>query len=234
MLDDPQETLVVPAIPKHFAYKAVNPDTGLDAEYPELVRSSDGPYWEEGMCNEIGRLFQGYKDIKGTDTCTFIPKSKVPKDRKVTYVRVVVADRPRKAEPRRVRLTVGGDKVDYPGEVSTKTSDLITAKCLLNSIVSTPNARMACFDIKDFYLNNVLPRSEYVRIPVRTLPQAIIDTYKLEPMIADGYVYVEVTKGMYGLPQAGRVANDALLPRLAEAGFVNDEKKCGMSIPREI
>ena len=52
----------------------------------------------------------------------------MPPDRKATYLLIVVADRPRKTETRRVRITVGGDKVDYPGEVTTKTSDMVTSK----------------------------------------------------------------------------------------------------------
>ena len=219
LLDDPQEILSTLTIPKHFALKAVNPDTGLDAEYPELLRSSEGQHWEEQMCHEIGRLFQGYKETKGTDTCRFIRITEMEKGRKATYARIVVADRPRKTEPRRVRMTVGGDKVDYPGEVTTKTTDLITAKVLINKVVSTPNARFMCVDIKDFYLNNVLPRKEYLRLPVSIIPQAIMDLYQLHDLVHNGYVYVEIGKGMYGLPQAGRVASDALLPRLKKAGY---------------
>ena len=141
--------------PKGFALKAINPDTGALCEHKQLRESSDGKHWEISFCNEVGRLFQGYKDIKGTDTCKFIHKKDVPTDRKATYIRVVVADRPRKTEPRRTRLTVGGDRVNCPGEVSTKTSDIITAKILFNSVISTENGRFMTMDIKDFYLNNL-------------------------------------------------------------------------------
>lgn len=206
-------------MPKGFAFKAVHPDTGELCEYRHLVKSSKGRNWELGMCRELGRLFQGYKETKGTDTCRFIKKSDVPKDRNATYVRVVVADRPRKAEEERVRVTVGGDKVDYPGEVSTKTSELVTAKVLLNSVISDPDALFMCADVKDFYLNTNLPRKEYIKIPINIIPQEIIDLYNLMDLVVDGYVYVEVSKGMYGLPQAGRVASDELLPRLKAAGY---------------
>ena len=77
----------------------------------------------------------------------------MPKDRKATYVRVVSADRPRKVEQQRIRITVGGDKVDYPGAVTTKCADLTTAKIMFNSVISTENARFCTMDIKDFYLN---------------------------------------------------------------------------------
>ena len=48
-------------------------------------------------------------------------------------------------------------------------------------------------DIKDYYLNNVLPRKEYLRIPAKVIPQEIIDQYNLEPLIHNGYVYVQIT-----------------------------------------
>jgi hypothetical protein len=44
--------------------------------------------------------------------------------------------------------------------------------------------------------------------------------YNLEAKIHDGYVYAEVRKGMYGLPQAGKLANDRLRKFLAPAGYV--------------
>jgi hypothetical protein len=34
-------------------------------------------------------------------------------------------------------------------------------------------------------------------------------------LVSDGHVYVEVQKGMYGLPQAGIIANQLLAHRLA-------------------
>ena len=124
---------------------------------------------------------------------------------------------------------MGGDQIDYPGAVTTKTSDLITAKILLNSVVSTPNAKFMGIDIKDFYLNNVLPRLECARIPIAVIPQEIIELYKLEELVdQDGYVYIEIAKGMYGLPQAGRVASDVLVPRLEQAGYKQAKRTPGL------
>ena len=55
-------------------------------------------------------------------------------------------------------MTVGGDRIDYPYEVTTKTSDMVTSKVLLNSVISTKNGRFMGIDIKDFYLNTKLLR----------------------------------------------------------------------------
>ncbi len=212
------------------ANKAINPDTGKLSEYSTLLKSSDGVHWEESCCEEVGRLAQGYPPAvpKGTDTIHFIRFDQIPAGRKATYLRLVVADRPMKANPRRVRFTVGGDKVDYPFDVRTKTADLTTAKILINSTISTPGAKFMCLDIKDFYLNNDMTRYEYMRIPVNQLPQKIIDLYNLEPLIHNGAVYVEIRKGMYGLPQAGRIANDKLVPILKAAGYHQSEHVPGL------
>jgi hypothetical protein len=93
-------------------------------------------------------------------------------------------------------------------------------KTLLNNIISTPKARAACIDIKDFYLINVLPTAEFVRFRKDDLPPAIWAQYDLENFCTtDGYINARVEKGMYGLPQAGKVASDFLLPRLEAVGY---------------
>jgi hypothetical protein len=107
--------------------------------------------------------------------------------------------RPQKSEPNRTRITVGGNLIDYPGDVSTKTANLVTAKILWNSVLSTPGARYMAIDVKIFYLGTPLDRPEYLRLKI---------AYKLYDLADEhGYVYAEINKGMYGLPQAGILAN---------------------------
>ncbi|KAI2493168.1 Reverse transcriptase (RNA-dependent DNA polymerase) [Fragilaria crotonensis] len=204
----------------HYAFhgNAFNPDTGRLAEYRELSHCSEGPLWQQSNAEEIGRLAQGYGDVKGTNTMYFIPVTAIPADRKATYLRVVVASRP-KGKPRRVRWTVGGDKVDYPFDVSTKTADLTTAKLLFNSVLSTPNAKFMATDLKDFYLGTPMERYEYMRIPIGLIPDVIIELYNLLPLVHNGHVFVEIRRGMYGLPQAGRLANDQLIKFMAPHGY---------------
>lgn len=214
----------------HQCLSAVHPDTGRSVEYPALLKSSDGKHWEESNCEEIGRLAQGYhpKIPQGTNTLHFIRFSQVPKDRKVTYLRIVVADRPQKSNPRRVRWTVGGDKLDYIGDLSTKTSDMVTAKIMFNSVLSTPDAFFMGLDIKDFYLNTAMDRYEYMKIPVKAIPTKIMDLYNLWPLVINGFVYTEIQKSMYGLSSAGRIANDALIPVLAKAGYHQSDRIPGL------
>ncbi len=52
------------------------------------------------------------------------------------------------------------------------------------------------------------------------IPEEIIEQYKLREIATqDRYVYTEITKGMYGLPQAGIIAQELLEERLAKHGY---------------
>ena len=51
---------------------------------------------------------------------------------------------------------MGSNKINYPGNCGTPIADLLTARLLLNSIISTPKAKFMTMDIKNFYLNTPL------------------------------------------------------------------------------
>jgi hypothetical protein len=74
-------------------------------------------------------------------------------------------------------------------------------------------------DIKDFYLNTELPRKEYMRVHRRQIPIFIIQKYNLEELFQDNYIMTEISKGIYGLPQAGKLAQDRLIAHLAKHGY---------------
>ena len=173
--------------------------------------------------NEFGRLAQGVGGrIKGTNTIFFIHKHQVPIDRlkDVTYAKFVVELKPNKPEVHRTRLTVGGDKIHYPGDVGTPTADLTLAKIHFNSVISTHDAQFMTVDVKNFYLNTPMIRYEYVKIKIENIPDEIVVEYNLhEKVTGDGYIYIEIQKGMYGLPQAGILAQELLEKRLNEHGY---------------
>ena len=125
----------------------------------------------------MGQLDQGIRGFKGTNTVLFIPKYQVPKDKKVTYGKIVCEVKPEKYETESTRLTVGGNLLDFTGNLSAPTPSVTTAKCVFNSVVSTPGARYLLANIKHFYLNNILPDPEFMRITLKIIPQEIIDTY---------------------------------------------------------
>jgi hypothetical protein len=106
------------------------------------------PLWKQGFGNEYGCLFQGIRDIPGTDTCFFIKLTNVPKDRNITYRKIVCNYKPHKKEKEPVSMTVGGDRLDYSGDVTTSTSNITTFKILINSTLSTEDAAMMMMGIK--------------------------------------------------------------------------------------
>ena len=73
---------------------------------------------------------------------------------------------------------------------------------------------------KNFYLNNDLPEPEYMKLHINIIPQEIIDKYALQKIINDkGWIYLEIVKGVYGLKQAGIIANTELTKHLAKFGY---------------
>ena len=69
-----------------------------------------------------------------------------------------------------------------------------------------------------------MKRYEYVRIKLPDIPDEVIVEYNLRDKADEnGYVYVEVRKGMYGLPQAGILAQELLEERLAKHGFTQSK-----------
>ena len=93
----------------------------------------------------------------GTNTIFFIPKDKVPAGRTVTYGIIVSEIIPKKSETNRTRLTVGGNLINFPGDVTTSTEDLITAKLVFKSVLSTKQIFM-CADISNLYIDNPVER----------------------------------------------------------------------------
>jgi hypothetical protein len=119
---------------QHHANAVIHPVTGKEMEYSALMKDPRlQPLWTQGFCNECGRLFQGIRDIPGTDTCFFIGLKNIPNDRKITYGKIVCNYKPHKKEKECVRLTVGGDRLDYSGNIATSTADITTFKILINS-----------------------------------------------------------------------------------------------------
>ena len=77
---------------------------------------------------------------------------------------------------------------------------------------------MSC-DLKDFFLASPMAKSEYMKVPIKYFPPDIIAQYKLDGLVKNGYVYVEIMKGMYGLKQAAVLAYHQLATHLRIAGY---------------
>ena len=209
---------------QEFCGGVTHPTTGETiTNYQKLLKiPSLRDIWTKAMCKELGNISQGWGNEKGTNTVKFLTHreiANIPADRIVTYARIVVDYREQKEDPNRVRITVGGNLINYPGELTTRTADLTTTKLMWNSVVSTPDAKYMTADIKSFYLETPLDRFEYMKMNIDLIPQEFRDEYGLDAKAKGGHVYMEIQKGMYGLPQSGILANKLLKSRLAKKGY---------------
>ena len=80
-------------------------------------------------------------------------------------------------------------------------------------------SRFAVLDIVDFYLETPMDEYEYMTMPLASSPQHTVDQYDLNEHALNGQVYFEICRSIYGLPQAGALANNNLKKFLAPAGY---------------
>jgi hypothetical protein len=121
----------------------IHPVTGKEMQYKDLMKDPElGPLFEIGLSKELGRICQGIRDIAETNTAFLVDLTSIPKDRKITYGKLVCDFKPNKTEKHRVRLTVGGDRLENRGDTATSTADITTFKILVNSTLSTKDAKL--------------------------------------------------------------------------------------------
>ena len=207
-----------PYIPSPIDVTTLNLDVrGNPLKWSTALKSEDRDAWVAADAAEFIRL------IETTQTMRPIHPQDQPAERRkdtTYYNRVVKVKVKNGVKDFRVRGTVGGDRIHYDGDVAAHTAEMSTVKILLQSVVSD-NANFMTVDIKDFYLNTPLTRPEYIKIQVSSIPQAILDRFSLLQYAHNGVVLFEITKGMYGLPQAGLLAQQRLVEHLSSRGFLS-------------
>ena len=168
-----------------------------------------GTDWNTSYSNKIGRLCQvigiyptnpAKQLVKGTNTFRTIRYDKIPLERRngIAFSKAVCTFFPDKSYPNRTRITIVGQNIKWPGEVSTKTASLDLIKLLLNSVISRRGAKFVTFDINNFYLQTLLDRPEYVRIKLADIPQDFIDKYSLQKNFdANVWVCLQILNGVY-------------------------------------
>jgi hypothetical protein len=122
-------------------------------------------------------------------------KDMIPHNRRkdITYGQTVCNYRLEKKDPYHTRITMGGNLINCPDDCGMPTADLLTVKLLLNSVISTPNAKFMTINIKVFYLMTPMDWYEYFRMKLELFPHDIIEEYGLRDKVdADGNVFCEV------------------------------------------
>jgi hypothetical protein len=75
-------------------------------------------------------------------------------------------------------------------------------------------------DLKDHFLASPMRDPEYMKIKYKYFPDDIRKKYELWNLVsADGYIYIRIKKGMYGLKQAALLAYQHLVKQLAPYGY---------------
>jgi hypothetical protein len=78
------------------------------------------------------------------------------------YACIVINHRPQKDDPNCIHITVGGNLINYPYELTTRMADMVSSKIMWNSVVSTPGAKFGGANIKNMYLEMPLNPYEYM------------------------------------------------------------------------
>ena len=218
----PVSPALTTSVPSAFVHAALNLDAnGTPLNYQKAKKSEDAPKWEIAEAEEWQRLLD-------PNIMTPIQPHQQPHDRKkdTAYYNPQVKQKDKNGEIEyRVRGTIGGDRINYDGPTSAQTAAMPVVKMLLNSVISD-NSKWCTIDIKDYYLGTPLPRTEYVRVPLKYIPSAIIEQYHLEPFIHNGYILFEINMGMYGLPQAGLLAQLRLMNKLLDNDYHETNTPC--------
>jgi hypothetical protein len=212
------------------ALSVLDPTTGDFLKHCQLCH--DPRYkttWDTSYANKLGRLCQGIgsgptlnsQRVAGTNTFCLIDYNNIPlhKHKEICCTMVICKVRPEKDDPDCTCITIGGNRICYPGDVGTNTALLVLVKLLLNSVLSRKGARFSTINIKNFYLDTPMPDPEYHCIKISDIPDKFFTEYNLGSGDREGWIYFEIQKGCYGLPQAGILANDLLCSHLLIEGF---------------
>ena len=150
--------------PEHYANPMVHPVTGKTiSSYRKLMHDpATAETWQTAFGKDFGGMAQGDNKTgqKGTNAMFVMTHKEIAhaynEKKFFTFANPVVDYRPQKDDPNRIRITAMGNLINYEGELSVRTADINTAKLHRNSVVSTPNAKYMCLDIKNFYLTAAL------------------------------------------------------------------------------
>ena len=212
----------------HFASLMIHPTTGETiSSYKRLMNDpKTAEMWQTAFGKDFGGMAQGDNKTgqKGMNSVFVMTHKEIDiakaAGHKWTYARVVVDYRPQTEDPNQIRIAVGGNLITYRGNTSTCTADLTTSKLLWISVVlSTEGAHFMCLDIKNFYLTAALDYFEYMKIPLALFLEWIKKQYNLNTHTRDSFVFLEIRRAVWGLPQAGILANKLLRKQLKLHGY---------------
>lgn len=204
----------------HINAVVTHPQTGKVLKWKDLITLIDALEWRQAEHLELVRL------VDVTGTMRFIKPHEKPRDRSAAYYNPqpeMKRDSAGILNQRRIRGVIGGDQVDTSEfDRPSYCADMPTIKILFNHVVSQINGLFMTLDIKDFFLGTMMKRKAYMRIHRKYFPpQSIIHFQLQDPSWwSHDCIYVEVSKTIYGLPEAGKLSQEKLYAYLLPHGYV--------------
>eukprot|EP00804_Cyclotella_cryptica_P016149 CCRYP_004247-RA/>CCRYP_004247-RA protein AED:0.38 eAED:0.38 QI:0/0/0/1/1/1/2/0/365 len=104
----------------------------------------------------------------------------------------------------------------YEGDPGTDTIHFMT----INEIRKIPKDRTVT------YASTPMERYQYMKIKAALIPTEFMDAYNLHGKVYKGFIWMEIRRTMYGLPEAGVLSNQLLRKRLAKHGSLY----CGIKL----
>lgn len=204
----------------------LDPVTGQPIRWKSEIKGPDKEEWFQAHHEETVRL------VDETNTYKFIQakgfKGKTSGIVNAIKKKLVLQENNEVSVQRRVRQTFDGSRGGDYGNGTAPVASMTQCKVLGNSGISDKNrqARVWTIDLKNFYLiGTKLSKPAYFKQHISKYPQQTIDKYNLVELAdEEGNVIGEVTGGMYGHPEAGRLAHEGLKTHLAKHGFTSREQ----------
>jgi hypothetical protein len=141
------------------------------------------------------------------------------KDRKITYGRIVCDCKPKKKRKRTGQV----NSQRRQARLLRRRRDVHGGHHNIQNLDQQhPFHRRRSHDDdghKNYYMGTPLPRFEYMKMLLSRFPEEIVQKYNLNALAVDGWVYIEIRKGMYGLKQGVLLTNQLLQTRLAPFGY---------------
>jgi hypothetical protein len=83
---------------------------------------------------------------------------------------------------------VGGDRLDFSGDVATSTADITTFNFFINITLSTKYTALMMMGITQYYMGTPLPLYEYIRMLLSRFLDEIIGKYNLKALANNVWV----------------------------------------------
>ena len=205
-----------------FALAAGDMDAeGQELKFKQCILGPDKSHWIKADITEYHKLFKQH-EVMRPKKFSDIPAAKLPF---VTYYNRQCKTKIKgDVKHYRVRGTYGGNKLSsYSGVTASYQASMTTVKMLLNKTISDEKSKFMTMEISDMYLHTKLPvgQWEHMVINLQDIPLEIIDSYKLMDFVTpgDNKVYIEVVKALYGMKQAGYLANLEVVEHLNNNGY---------------